>query len=552
MPSNYRPISLISCVGKIMERIVYKYVYNHLQSQKLIYQYQSGFLPKNSTVHQLLEIYNDILNSFEKIEINCFVFCDFSKAFDKVWHKGLLHKLNAYGVNGNLHKWFGSYLQNRKQRVVVNDSSSSLQTVLGGVPQGSVLGPLLFIIYINDIAESLTSLTRLFADDTSFSCSSDDGTQIQSVINHDLNALSEWSRKWLMSFNPNKTEIMLFSNSEVPELNFNFDGNNIPITNHHKHLGVTLRDDAKWSTHIDNIIMSASKPINVLRKLKYKLSRSNLEKLYLVYIRPIFEYACEVWDNCGVENAHRLELMQLEAARIITGLPIFTNTRKIYQELGWESLQERRNKRKLQLFYNIQNGNAPQYLRSLIPPSIQSTTTYPLRNAEDIIIPFCRLSLTNNSYIPSTIRQWNRLDKSIRNSDSLSRFKTELKKINAECEPVPKYFSYGPRKLNIVLTQFRCSATFLNYDLYRVNILSDPSCRCGDQREDYFHYFFECPLYNDLRKTLIDSLVWLPDSLNLSIQLLTSGDSSLNDNQNKDIFRNTFLYIKKSKRFLIS
>jgi hypothetical protein len=112
--------------------------------------------------------------------------------------------------------------------------------------------------------------------------------------------------------------------------------------------------------------------------LKYKLNRQNLEKLYLIYIRPIFEYACEVWDNCGVSNSCKLERLQLEAARIITGLPIFTNTKYLSRETGWERLEERRTMRKLQLLYNIQNGSTPSYLLDLIPPTIQSTTIYPL------------------------------------------------------------------------------------------------------------------------------------------------------------------------------
>ena len=170
LPSNYRPISLISCVGKIMECVIYKYVFNHLQRNKLIFEYQSGFLSKYSTVHQLLEMYNCILSSLEKKEISCFVFCDFSKAFDKVSHKGLMHKIKSYSVDSNLLNWFSNYLQDRQYRVLINNSSSSLCNVSAGVPHRSVLDPLLFIMYINDIAEKLISLSRPFADDTSFSC----------------------------------------------------------------------------------------------------------------------------------------------------------------------------------------------------------------------------------------------------------------------------------------------------------------------------------------------------------------------------------------------
>ena len=140
--------------------------------------------------------------------------------------------------------------------------------------------------------------------------------------------------------------------------------------------------------HIENISASVSKHINMLLKLKYRLNRSNLEKLYLIYIRPIFEYASEVWDNCGVVNTNKLEQLQLETARIIPGLPIFTKSDFVYKEIGWETLVAGRQRRKLQLFYNIQNNSAPDYLCKMIPPKIQSTTIYPLRNGNDIIAPF--------------------------------------------------------------------------------------------------------------------------------------------------------------------
>jgi hypothetical protein len=185
--------------------------------------------------------------------------------------------------------------------------------------------------------------------------------------------------------------------------------------------------------------------------LKYKLNRKNLEKLYLIYIRPIFEYACEVWDNCGVSNSCKLERLQLKAARIITGLPIFTNTEYLYRETGWERLEERRARRKLQLLYNIQNGSTPSYLLDLIPPTIQSTTIYPLRNGSDIIVPFCRLSLTRDSFVSATVREWNNLNLSVRNLDTLSKFKKAIR--SSISIPIPRHYSYGPRKLNIILTQ---------------------------------------------------------------------------------------------------
>jgi hypothetical protein len=157
--------------------------------------------------------------------------------------------------------------------------------------------------------------------------------QLNNIIAHDLNKMDIRSNKWLMSFNTDKTDIMIFSNRSVPEnVDFSFNGNSVPITTSHSHLGVTFSNDAKWNTHLDNIKSSVSKHLNILRTLKYRLSRTNLDKLYLVYIRPLFEYACELWDNCGIGNSQKLEQLQLKDAIIVTGLPIFTKTDILYKE----------------------------------------------------------------------------------------------------------------------------------------------------------------------------------------------------------------------------
>jgi hypothetical protein len=251
-------------------------------------------------------------------------------------------------------------------------------------------------------------------------------------------------------------------------------------------LGITFSEEEKWNKHVENLIKSVSKHIYVLRKLKYKLNRQSLKKLYLIYIRPTFEYACEVWDNCGVSNSCKLERLQLEAARIITGLTIFTNTEYLYRETGWERLEERR---KLQLLYSIQNGSTPSYLLDLIPPTIQSTTMYPLRNGNDIIVPFCRLSLTRDSFVSATVREWNKLNLSVRNLDTLSKFKKAIR--SSISMPIPRHYSYGPRKPNIILTQLRCNASFLNYDLFKVKILLNASCNCGATCKNPHHFFFD-------------------------------------------------------------
>ena len=168
-PSNYRPISLLSNIAKLQERIVFKNIYNHLHDNNLLYKYQSGFLPNHSTTYQLIDIYHHVCQTFDNDQFSCMIFCDMSKAFDRVWHRGLLFKLRQHGIAGPLLKRISDYLSDRirTQRVAVKSCVSSTRSVNAGVPQGSVLGPLLFLIYVNDIADSLLSLTRLFADDSS-------------------------------------------------------------------------------------------------------------------------------------------------------------------------------------------------------------------------------------------------------------------------------------------------------------------------------------------------------------------------------------------------
>jgi hypothetical protein len=188
-------------------------------------------------------------------------------------------------------------------------------------------------------------------------------------------------------------------------------------------------------------------------------------------------------------------------------------------------LEERRTRRKLQLFYNIQNGSTPPYSLDLITPTIQSTTIYPLRNGNDIIVPFCRLSLTRDSFVPATVREWNSLNLSVRNLDTSSKFKKAIR--SSISMLIPRHYSYGPRKLNIILTHLRCNASFLNYDLCKVKILSNASCNCGAPCENSHHFFFDCDKYTDNREILFDSLNWLPSNINIDVKLLTKGSDFL-------------------------
>ena len=261
----------------------------------------------------------------ERNEHTCLVFFDISKAFDKVWHRGLISKLKSYGFDGSVLLFLENYIANREQSVVVNNNNSSFRYTTAGVPQGSVLGPFLFLIYINDIAENLISLARLFADDTSLLYSSKRINDIEMVINADLDKIYVWSQKWIVSFNPSKTDVLVISNRPTSDLDLRFGNKRLNSTQCHKHLGVTFNSEGKWSDHVNNICTSALTQVNVLRKLKYILSRSALNKIYLTFILPLLEYACELWDGCNESESEQLDKIQYQASRIVTGLPLFSS-----------------------------------------------------------------------------------------------------------------------------------------------------------------------------------------------------------------------------------
>ena len=237
------------------------------------------------------------------------IFCDISKAFDRVWHKGLLYKLQTVGITGHLLQWFTDYLNNRKQRVVL-PGASRFHTWHFTLP---------YLHY--DIARNINSSIRLFADDTSLYIIFENPIQAATILNSDLSQIYTWASNWLVTFNPSKTESLLFSRKLFKPLHptLYMNQQDIITVESHKHLGLTFTNDLSWHEHLNNIKTKAWHRINVMRKLKFQLSRKSLQIIYFSFIRPLLEYADVVWDNCTQYEANELEKIQHEAARIVSG-----------------------------------------------------------------------------------------------------------------------------------------------------------------------------------------------------------------------------------------
>ena len=268
---NYRPILLLPICGKILEKIIFKNLYSYLHTNNLVTKNQSGFRPGDSTTNQLYLLDETAFDSTKSLEVKT-VFLDISKSFDKVWHDGLIFKLEQNGVSGNLLKLLQNYLRNRKQRVVQNGSHSDYSSIESGVPQGSVLGPLLFLVYINDLERNIKSNVNFFADDTMLFSIVKNHEISANDLNHDLDIIHRWAHQWKLEFNPDPTKQateVLFScktsNPNHPQIMFN--GTVVAKTNEQKHLGLILDSSLSFKNNLNEKIIKAKKNLEIIKHL---------------------------------------------------------------------------------------------------------------------------------------------------------------------------------------------------------------------------------------------------------------------------------------------
>ena len=413
---NYRPVSLLPICGKIFERLIFNEMFKFFTSNNLISPNQSGFKPGDSCINQLLSITHEIYKSFDDgLEVRG-VFLDISKAFDKVWHEGLIFKLKQNGISGDLLQILSDFL------VIERKESFLMDKIHAGVPQGSILRPLLFLIYIKDLADNLSSNVELFADDTLVFSVVYDLSASARELNDDLKKINKWAFQWKMSFNPDpskQAQEIIFSRKikKLPHPSLVFNNNNVLQTSSQKHLGVTLDVKLTFDEHLNNVLNKVNKTIGLLRKLQNLLSRSTLITIYKAFVRPHLDYGDILFDQTYNSSFHeKLESVQYNVCLVLTGAISGSSKEKIYQELGFESLRVRRWYRKLYLFYKVLNNEHPQYLFNLNPVR---PTLYLKRNALDIRLLNANHNFFKNSFFPTTMIEWNKLDPGLRKAESL-------------------------------------------------------------------------------------------------------------------------------------
>ena len=336
--------------------------------------------------------------------------------------KWVIFKLKQNGISGESLHILSDFLSNRKQKVVLNGQNLSFTNIHAGVSQGSILGPLLFLICINDLSDNLTSNAKLFADDASlFSVVHDVNTSAK-ALNNDLKKVNDWAFQWKISFSPDPSKQVIFSRkskrSSYPPLVFN--NNNISQTFSEKHLGVKLDFKLTFEEHLNNVLAKVNKGVGLLLKLRNILPRTTLIAIYKAFIRLLMDYGDVLYDQ-AFDNSfkEKLESIQYNACLALTGAIWGTSKEKIYQELGLESLRDRCCCRMFCLFYKVLENENSKYLCSLIPTR---RSLYSTRNIHNIPFVNAKHNFFQNYFFPSIIIKWNKLDPHLRKSENFSVF----------------------------------------------------------------------------------------------------------------------------------
>ena len=422
---NYRPVSLTCILCKLCEHIISSNLMTHLNTHSILYDLQHGFRSARSCETQLTSFVPELCNSNDKNIQTDVIVMDFAKAFDKVPHKRLLYKLGYYGIRNDTLLWIQDFLSLRSQTVLLEGSHSHKIPVTSGVPQGTVLGPILFLIYINDFHEYLQHSTlRLFADDSIIYRNIKSVTDTK-LLQSDLNAAARWEEDWLMSFHPDKCTVLRVTSKKHPITHdYILHDHILETETSTKYLGVTLQNDLKWNKHIDNITANASRQLNFLKRNLKVASPKIKERAYQSLVRPKLEYNSCTWDPHHQSQIHQLEMVQRRAARYVTNR--FHNTSSVsdmLQDLNWPTLQQRRLRTRLIFFYKIIHNLVAIYPTDLLHPQ-DSRTRHSNPHG------FQQIHTSKNTYkfsfYPRTIVQWNMLPAHLVSIDKLDAFKEQV------------------------------------------------------------------------------------------------------------------------------
>lgn len=421
---NYRPVSLLSIVGKLLESILKEKLVEHMNRHNLIKDSQHGFTSGRSCLTNLLEFFDKVTCELDKSNPVDLIYLDFCKAFDKVPHCRLLRKLEAHGVGGNILGWIKEWLANRRQRVVVEGEFSDWTNVSSGVPQGSVLGPILFLVYINDLELGLISLLNKFADDSKLlkTVSSEEDVN---VLREDLVKLESWADKWQMEFNVEKCSVIhLGSNNACAD--YKLYNRQLKVSENEKDLGIIVDNKLKFSEHCDSIVSKANATLGMIKRNIVSRNHKVITKLYKTLVRPKLEYCVQAWRPYFKKDIDKIEKVQRRATKLITECRNLSYKDRL-SYTGLTTLEDRRTRGDMIEVFKLSKGFTKVDKNKFLSYTGSSKTRGHYLKLEKYRP---RLDLRKNFFSHRIVNSWNALPSYVVEADSVNTFKNRYDKLS--------------------------------------------------------------------------------------------------------------------------
>ena len=430
--TNYRPISILSLLNNIFEKLLYKRLYEYLEKFKILYQFQYGFRKGHSTIHALVELVDKIRNSIDNGEMTCGIFVDLSKAFDTVDHKILLHKLDHYGFRGKTNKLLESYLSNRKQYVEINNVKSKYKQITCGVPQGSVLGPLLFLIYINDLPNSCPSgNSRIFADDTTVFFTAKNRDEILRKGQIIMAQMNSWFIANKLTLNTSKSSFIVFRSrySRINNLpnKFEFAKSEIIRSNTIKYLGLTLDEHLIFNQHVQNVCNSIKRYFKIFYNIRRYLNNKQIEILYYSMIYSRIKYGLIVYGFATKTNLKKIQTLQNQLMKVLTSRDYRFSTNDLHTKHNILKVEDIFLLEKISFVHNFVNNKLPPMFKDYYTKFSQIHTIETRNSNSNFIVPFSHSNFGSYSMKIEGAKVWNDLDTQLKQLTNMKRFRSKAK-----------------------------------------------------------------------------------------------------------------------------
>ena len=421
LPDNYRPVSITSVICKLMESIVRDQIVEHMVTNKIFSKKQHGFVPLRDCMSNLItcmELWTTMIEAGDAVDV---LYTDFSKAFDSVPHQRLMKKMSDIGITGSTLNWIKSFLSNRQQRVRVDNEYSEWKPVISGIPQGSVLGPTLFVIFINDMPDVVKCMIQLFADDAknfiNVNIRDDDGNK---KLQADIHNLTQWSSKWELPFNTGKCKVLHLGNSN-PCHRYKMNGERLAQVNDEKDLGVIIDKDLRFHKHAAAAVKTANSRLGLIKKSFAVLDQTTLPLLYKSLVRPHLEYGNLVWGPFLREEILNVEKVQKRATKTVHAIRDLPYEERL-QHLDLPSLQHRRRRGDMIYAYKLFTEKIGLAKEDFFTSSTPLTRGHQHAVIKKKATKLCRIHAFSNRIVDD----WNGLPPHVISQTTTNKFKKEL------------------------------------------------------------------------------------------------------------------------------